>query len=174
MLAASTRPYGRKRSDGASQLIPAGRKAFLIRSRGPPHQRDHAALGFTHHFVHFELGVGFGVEQFIGAGRDKLFNHVGEQKKVIEKEAVQLLAALGLVQLATVEELPWSQAVCEGVEHRLLGETKPISSSTLMQASVPAPLHSGHRSRRSKCSSVLFNESSYKQREGKLFYDAAL
>lgn len=78
----------------------------------------------THHFVHFELGVGLGAEQFIRARRDKLFDHVGKQQEVVEQEAIQLLAALRLVQLAAVQELPWSQAVCEGIEHGLLGETK--------------------------------------------------
>lgn len=97
----------------------------------------------THHFVHFELGIGFGAEEFIGARRHKLLNHVSQQEEVIEKEAIQLLTALGLVQLATVQEFPRSQAVCEGVEDRLLEETKPKSSSKLVQTSAPAPLHSG-------------------------------
>ena len=78
----------------------------------------------THHFVHFELGVGLGAEQFIRAGRDKLFDHVGKQQEVVEQEAIQLLAAICLVELAAVQELPRSQAVCEGIEYRLLGETK--------------------------------------------------
>lgn len=164
-------PYDCKWSDGARWLSPAGRTAFLIRSQVPLYQHDHGAPWFTHRFVHFELRVGFGAEQFIRAGRDKLFNHVGEQEEVIEEEAIQLLTALGLVQFAAVQELPWSQAVCEGVEHRLLGETKPISSSKLMQTSVPAPLHRGDCSSCSKSSCVLVNEFSYKRREGKLFYD---
>lgn len=125
----------------------------------------------THHLVHFELGVGLGAEQFIRARRYKLFNHVGEQEEVIEKEAIQLLTALGLVQLATVQEFPWSQAVSEGVEHRLLGKIKPISSNKLVQRSVPAPLHSRGCSSCSKCSSVLFQEFSYKWRKEKLSYD---
>lgn len=171
MLAASTCPYDSKQSDGARRLTPAGRTAFLIKSHVPLYQHDHGAPWFTHHFVHFELWVGFGAEEFIGARRHKLFNHVGEQEEIIEKEAIQLLIALGLVQLATVQEFPWSQAVCEGVEHRLLGETKLISSSKLTQTSVAAPFHSGDCSSYLKSSSVLFNEFSYKWREGKLFYD---
>lgn len=78
----------------------------------------------THHFVHFELGVGFGAEEFVGARRDKLFHHVGEQQEVVEKEAVQLLAALRLVELAAVQEFPWSQAVRQGIENWLLQEKK--------------------------------------------------
>lgn len=128
---------------------------FSIRRQVPLYQHDHRAPWLTHHFVHFELGVGFGAEQFIRAGRYKLFNHVGEQEEVVEKEAIQLLTALGLVQLATVQEFPWSQAVCEGVENRLLGETKPISSSKSMQTSGPAPLHSGDCSSCSKCSCLM-------------------
>lgn len=142
-----------------------------MRSQVPLYQRARGAPWFTHHFVHFELGVAFGAEEFIGAGRDKLFNHVGEQEEVIEEEAVQLLTALGLVQLATVQELPWSQAVCEGVEHRLLGETKPVSSSKLMQTDISSCSGPQRRLLKLASSSVLFNEFSYKRKEGKLFYD---
>lgn len=65
--------------------------------------QDGASLGLsvvlgTHHFIHFELSTGLGVEELLRArGSGKLPDQVGEQQEVIEEERVQLLAALGLI-----------------------------------------------------------------------------
>lgn len=45
---------------------------------------------------------------------------MGQQQEVVEEEAIQLLVALGLVELPTVQELARPQAVGHGIEHKLL------------------------------------------------------
>lgn len=75
----------------------------------------------AHRFVHPELSTGLGVEELLVArGGGKLPDQVGEQQEVVEEEGVQLLIALGLVQLPAVQKLPGAQAVGEGVENKLL------------------------------------------------------
>ena len=62
-----------------------------------------------------------GTEDLVGAGRAQRLDDLGEQEEVVEQEAVQLLVALGLVELAAVQELAWAQAVGHRIEHQLLG-----------------------------------------------------
>lgn len=52
--------------------------------------------------------------------RSRVQTHLRQQQEVVEQEAVELLAALGFEQLATVEELPGTQTVGDRVEHQLL------------------------------------------------------
>lgn len=74
------------------------------------------------------MSVGLRAEKFLGArGNSKLLDHVGEKQEVIEEEPVQLLVALGLVQLSAVQELAGSQAVGEGVENKLLKEKETVT-----------------------------------------------
>lgn len=90
----------------------------------------------AHHFIHLELRAGLGAEELLGArGDGKLLDHVGEQQEVVEEEAVQLLIALGLVQLPAVQQLPGPQAVGEGIENQLLKERSGqcVSPSTNTQ-----------------------------------------
>ena len=83
---------------------------------------------YTYHFIHFELSVGLRAEKFLRArGNSKLLDHVGEKQEVIEEEPVQLLVALGLVQLSAVQELAGPQAVGEGVENKLLKEKETVT-----------------------------------------------
>ena len=49
---------------------------------------------------------------------------MGQQQEVVEEEAVQLLVALGLVELPAVQKLAWPQAVGHGIEHKLLRKGK--------------------------------------------------
>lgn len=46
--------------------------------------------------------------------------HLCQQQEVVEQEAVELFAALGLEQFPTVEELAWAEAVGDRVEDQLL------------------------------------------------------
>lgn len=65
----------------------------------------------TYCFVHFILQVRFGAEDFVGAGRAQGLYDLGQQEEVVEEEAVQLLVALGLVELPAVQKLAWPQAI---------------------------------------------------------------
>lgn len=66
----------------------------------------------TYSFVHFVLQVGLGAEDLVCAGRAKRFYDLSEEEEVIEEKAIQLLVTLGFIELPTVQELAWSQAVC--------------------------------------------------------------
>lgn len=48
---------------------------------------------------------------------------MGQQEEVIEEEAIQLLVALGFIELPTVQKLAWPQAVGHRIEHQLLEKT---------------------------------------------------
>lgn len=78
----------------------------------PPNINPDAAIwSQTYSFVHFILQVRLGAEDFVGTRRAQGLYSLGEQEEVIEEEAVQLLVALGLVELPTVQKLAWPQAV---------------------------------------------------------------
>lgn len=47
---------------------------------------------------------------------------MGQQEEVVEEEAVELLVALGLVELPAVQKFARPQAVSHRVEHQLLEE----------------------------------------------------
>lgn len=83
------------------------------------------ATARTYRLIHLELSVGLRAEKLLGGrGDGELLDHVGEKQEVVEEEPVQLLVALGLVQLSAVQELPGPQAVGEGVENKLLKERR--------------------------------------------------
>lgn len=85
-----------------------------------PREAPSALVG-THHFIHSELSTGLGAEELlIARGGSELPDQVSEQQEVVEEEGMQLLIALGLVQLPAVQKLPGAQAVGEGVENKLL------------------------------------------------------
>lgn len=80
------------------------------------------------------MSIGLRAEKFLRTrGNSKLLDHVGKKQEVIEEESVQLLIALGLVQLPTVQELPGPQAVGERVENQLLKEKETVTSHSKPQ-----------------------------------------
>lgn len=80
------------------------------------------------------MSIGLRAEKFLRTrGNSKLLDHVGKKQEVIEEESVQLLIALGLVQLPTVQELPGPQAVGERVENQLLKEKEMVTSRSKSQ-----------------------------------------
>lgn len=56
----------------------------------------------AHRLVHPELYVALGAEELVGARVGEGAGGAGEQQEVIEEQRLQLLVALGLVQLPTV------------------------------------------------------------------------
>lgn len=45
--------------------------------------------GQTHRFIHFELSIGLGAEEFLrGGGDSKLLDHIGKKQEVIEEESM--------------------------------------------------------------------------------------
>ena len=80
------------------------------------------------------MSIGLRAEKFLRTrGNSKLLDHVGKKQEVIEEESVQLLIALGLVQLPTVQELPGPQAVGERGENQLLKEKETVTSRSKSQ-----------------------------------------
>lgn len=77
-------------------------------------------FSYTYNLIHLVLGIAFRAEQLVRSGGHKLLDHVGKEEKIIEKESIQLLIALGLENFAAVQDLPWPQAVGQGVENYLL------------------------------------------------------
>lgn len=129
--AVKAQPHGALTREGTREVSPL-EQVWGPRGQegpGPEGGPGAAAAGTaTHHLIHFELSVGLGAEELLGArGHGELLDQVGEEQEVVEEEAVQLLVALGLVQLPAVQQLPRPQAVGEGVENELLQEEETVS-----------------------------------------------
>lgn len=76
----------------------------------------------SHRFVHLQLYVRLGTEEFIWSWGWEGFGTVCEEKEIVEEENPQLPAALGFVQSTTVEQLARPEAVRQGVKDQVLEE----------------------------------------------------
>lgn len=61
-----------------------------------------------------------GAEHFVGSRGAQRPDDLRQEQEVIEEEAIELLVALGLVELPAVQELARAQAVGHRVEYQLL------------------------------------------------------
>lgn len=55
-----------------------------------------------HRFIHAILQMGLGTEHFVGSRRAQWPGDLSQEQEVIKEKAVELLVALGLVQLPAV------------------------------------------------------------------------
>lgn len=64
--------------------------------------------------------MGLGAEHFVGSRGAQWPGDLRQEQEVVEEETIELLVALGLVELPAVQELTRAEAVRHRVEYQLL------------------------------------------------------
>lgn len=64
--------------------------------------------------------MGLGAEHFVGSRGAQRPGDLCQEQEVVEEEAIELLVALGLIELPAVQELARAQTVGHRVEYQLL------------------------------------------------------
>lgn len=64
--------------------------------------------------------MGLGAEHFVGSRGAQRPGDLRQEQEVVEEETIELLVALGLVELPAVQELTRAEAVRHRVEYQLL------------------------------------------------------